>query len=80
MGPSELRQRRDALQLTQAELARAVGVARNAVARWERGELRFVNPHSWPTLSIDWRSVRPRPAPIDEPPPNRYQIANCLPS
>jgi predicted ATPase/DNA-binding CsgD family transcriptional regulator/transcriptional regulator with XRE-family HTH domain len=44
MGPTELRQRREALHLTQAELARAVGVARNTVARWERGELQIRQP------------------------------------
>jgi predicted ATPase/DNA-binding CsgD family transcriptional regulator len=44
MGPTELRQRREALHLTQAELARAVGVARNTVARWERGVLQIRQP------------------------------------
>jgi predicted ATPase/DNA-binding XRE family transcriptional regulator len=37
--PVELRQRRQVLQLSQAELGRVLGVAGNTVARWERGEL-----------------------------------------
>src|SRR5258708_9971633 len=38
MTPAELRNRRIGLGLTQSELATALGVARNTVARWERGE------------------------------------------
>src|ERR1700694_3184352 len=40
----ELRARRQALRLSQAELARALGVAANTVARWERDELRIGDP------------------------------------
>ena len=39
MEGTELRSIRQRLGLTQGELARAVGVASNTVARWERGEL-----------------------------------------
>src|ERR1051326_7487053 len=38
LGPGELRERRQSLQLSQADLGRALGVTRNSVARWERGE------------------------------------------
>src|SRR4030088_2419201 len=41
LDPVELRTRRQALRLSQASLARALGVAANTVARWERGELRI---------------------------------------
>jgi transcriptional regulator with XRE-family HTH domain len=34
----DLRQRRANLEMTQAELAEALGVAPNTIARWERGE------------------------------------------
>jgi predicted ATPase/DNA-binding XRE family transcriptional regulator len=39
-----LRERRQALQLTQADLGRVLGVTRNSVARWERGELPIRHP------------------------------------
>ena len=44
MGPAELRERRHALNLSQADLGRALGVTRNSVARWERGELPIRHP------------------------------------
>src|SRR5262245_17315871 len=44
MEPGELRSRRRALGLTQAALARTLGVAPNTLARWERGELSVGNP------------------------------------
>jgi non-specific serine/threonine protein kinase len=40
LAPGELRARRQSLGLTQGELARALSVASNTVARWERGESR----------------------------------------
>jgi transcriptional regulator with XRE-family HTH domain len=45
-GPSgdELRERREALGLTQDEAARAVGMTSNTLSRWERGERG--NPHA----------------------------------
>jgi predicted ATPase/DNA-binding XRE family transcriptional regulator len=42
--PTELRVRRDALGLSQTALARALGVASNTVARWERGERPIRSP------------------------------------
>jgi predicted ATPase/DNA-binding CsgD family transcriptional regulator/DNA-binding XRE family transcriptional regulator len=42
--PKELRERRQALKLTQADLGRVLGVTRNSVARWERGELPIRHP------------------------------------
>ncbi|HLZ25070.1 MAG TPA: LuxR C-terminal-related transcriptional regulator [Ktedonobacterales bacterium] len=44
MHPTELRDRRKRLRLSQADLGRALGVARNTVARWERGELDIRHP------------------------------------
>ena len=38
MTGSELRARREALGMTQAELARRLGVPQQHVSRWERGE------------------------------------------
>ena len=37
MAPAELRRIRQSLGLTQEELARALGVTPNTVARWEQG-------------------------------------------
>jgi transcriptional regulator with XRE-family HTH domain len=37
MKPEELRQRREALQMTQDDLARSFGVKPMTVSRWERG-------------------------------------------
>lgn len=39
MTPSELKQTRQALNLTQAQLAAQLQVGRNTVARWEMGEV-----------------------------------------
>jgi transcriptional regulator with XRE-family HTH domain len=44
MRPVELRNQRKALHMTQTELGRALGVARNTVARWERGVLTARQP------------------------------------
>ncbi|MCA1648430.1 MAG: LuxR C-terminal-related transcriptional regulator [Chloroflexi bacterium] len=44
MTPAELRGRRRALGLTQANLAAVLDVSANTVARWERGELRVGRP------------------------------------
>jgi transcriptional regulator with XRE-family HTH domain len=39
MKPWKLKQVRERLKLTQAELAARLGVTPNSVARWERGEM-----------------------------------------
>ena len=44
MTGQELRRRREALGLSQAQLAALVGVHANTVARWERGEVRIPHP------------------------------------
>src|SRR5258708_39390739 len=38
---ARLKQQRDELSLTQAELGRELGVSSNTIARWERGELKI---------------------------------------
>jgi transcriptional regulator with XRE-family HTH domain len=50
-----IRDARRALGLTQVELARALGVAPNTVARWERGEVR---PGSEPMVRMALRQLR----------------------
>lgn len=52
MDGDELRKRREALSMTQEQLAAALGVASNTVARWERGE-RSIPPH----LSLALKTV-----------------------
>jgi predicted ATPase/DNA-binding CsgD family transcriptional regulator/DNA-binding XRE family transcriptional regulator len=44
MDAAELKRAREALGLTQAELAAALGVAPNTLARWERGTLKIRHP------------------------------------
>jgi repressor LexA len=44
MSGDELKRRREQLGMTQEQLAQALGVAPNTVARWERGE-RSIPPH-----------------------------------
>ena len=52
MAGDELRKRREALGMTQEQLAGELGVAANTVARWERGE-RSIPPH----LSLALKSI-----------------------
>lgn len=44
MDADELREKRKALEMTQAQLAKALGVNIMTVSRWERG-LRSIPPH-----------------------------------
>ena len=44
MTGEEIRATRARLGLTQAQLGKALGVAKNTIARWERGELRIERP------------------------------------
>ncbi|MBV9168683.1 MAG: tetratricopeptide repeat protein [Chloroflexi bacterium] len=63
-GREQLRARRAALGLTQAQLAARLGVAANTFARWERGEIRPLNPDRvWGRLA---RLEPPRP-PVARP-------------
>jgi transcriptional regulator with XRE-family HTH domain len=41
MTPNDLRERREALHLTQAQLADALGVAQPHVSRWESGAVKI---------------------------------------
>ena len=41
MTGAQLKWRRKRLDLTQTEMAKAVGVTRNTIARWERDEMRI---------------------------------------
>jgi transcriptional regulator with XRE-family HTH domain len=41
MTGAQLRWRRKRLDWTQAEMAKAVGVTRNSIARWERDEMQI---------------------------------------
>lgn len=46
MTPEELRSRRKALHLSQAELAQALGVTQNTISRWEVGSMKMDGPRS----------------------------------
>ncbi|MBV9171321.1 MAG: helix-turn-helix domain-containing protein, partial [Chloroflexi bacterium] len=69
--PPDLRQRREALKLTQAELAAALGVTPNTVARWERGEQRQGQPERIERVlaELETQGRRPvsRAAPLNFP-------------
>jgi transcriptional regulator with XRE-family HTH domain len=41
MTPDQLKKQRHELQLTQADMAKAFGVSRNALINWERGKNRI---------------------------------------
>jgi transcriptional regulator with XRE-family HTH domain len=46
MTGAQLRWRRKRLDWTQTEMAKAVGVTRNTIARWERDEMRITTAMS----------------------------------
>ena len=64
---SKLRQRRRALRLSQEDLAQRLGVTKNTVARWERGELTIARPRMLRVmldhLADDLRAERARQSP-----------------
>jgi transcriptional regulator with XRE-family HTH domain len=62
----ELRVRRRALGLSQAALARALGVASNTVARWERGE-RSIRSPELVDLALQRLAGKPDAAATKEP-------------
>jgi predicted ATPase/DNA-binding CsgD family transcriptional regulator/DNA-binding transcriptional regulator YiaG len=63
---TELRVRRQALGLSQAALARALGVASNTVARWERGE-RSIRSPELVDLALQRLAGKPDAAATKEP-------------
>ena len=58
---ADLRASRLTLGMTQATLADALGVARNTVARWERGEMRMARP-AWVRLVMRGLALPVAPA------------------
>ena len=60
--PAELRRRRRALSLSQAQLAERLGVSPNTVARWERSELRVGRPQQVARALARLERVQQRPA------------------
>jgi len=71
--PSRFRERRQALRMTQVELAAKIGVTSNTVARWERGERKARIPGAIDALLAQLeREVAmssPSPTPQDAPAP-----------
>lgn len=66
MHHTELQARRAALGLTQRQLASAIDVAPNTVARWERGELTIDRPGVLRFLLDQMQRDRSAYADIDE--------------
>lgn len=60
MTPAELRARREALGLSQAELARRLGVAANTWWRWEQGQRQPGNAVAL-GMALDQLARQPRP-------------------
>src|SRR5262249_1840661 len=83
LAPEQLRARRIALGLTQAQLAARLGVASNTLARWERGELRPQFPARIASRLVRLEGVRPpavRPARRSGPPQERTNLPVSLTS
>jgi DNA-binding transcriptional regulator YiaG len=60
MTPDEIRNRRDRLGLTQAELAAVLGVHRDTVGGWETGAISLTAPRSlW--LDMEMAKLRRKP-------------------
>jgi transcriptional regulator with XRE-family HTH domain len=64
MKPDELRRERRRLRMTQAELGRALGVAVNTIAKWERGDQAIRHPKML-RLAIGTLKPLDKPAPED---------------
>ena len=57
MNGAELREKRKELNMTQTELAEALGVSMNSVARWERDEVPIA-----PYLHLALEQIKPKRA------------------
>lgn len=55
MTGAEIRERREQMGVTQAQLGAALDVARNMIARGERGELRLENPRMLERALEQWK-------------------------
>ena len=77
MLPTDLREQRLRLHLSQAALAEALGVARNTVARWERSELVIQHPELI-RMALDRLATEEHLAADKQPPsgPARHDGAN----
>lgn len=60
MEGSELRGIRENLKMTQEQLAKALSVATNTVARWERGERKIPNHLSLALKTITSEANKPK--------------------
>ena len=77
MTPYELGQRRRRLGLSQAQLGRALGVAGNTVARWERGELLLRSPE---LVTLALERLEQEPPTRSRRPPDPVSVNKKLPA